>query len=167
MADHFSTPNEVEDELSAYLDGELDAEGVRRVEERLARDADYHRQLQEMERAWGLLDRLPRASVGEEFTKTTLEMVALSAAEDAREVTRQLPRQRQRQRLAGVISMVAALLVGFAIGNQVWPDPNEQLLRDLPLLENLDLYYQADDIEFLRMLDEKHLFDEGDSEHAG
>ena len=167
MSDRPSPQQELEDELSAYLDGELDADGVRRVEERLARDADYRGQLQRLERAWGMLDRLPRASVDEQFTKTTLEMVALSAAEDAAAVASQVPRMRKRQRLAGLISMAAALLVGFAIGNQVWPDPNEALLKDLPVLENLDLYYQADDIEFLRMLDEKHLFDEGDSEHAG
>ena len=36
---------EVADELTAYLDGELDAEAVRRVEERLARDAEYRGQL--------------------------------------------------------------------------------------------------------------------------
>ncbi len=167
MADQPSTQHELEEELTAYLDGELDAAGVRHVEERLARDAVYRAQLQKLERTWGLLDRLSRASVGEEFTKTTLEMVAVSAAEDAAAVQRSLPRIRQRQRLAGAISMAAALLVGFAIGSQVWPDPNEALLRDLPVLENLDLYYQADDIEFLRMLDKKKLFDDGDSEHAG
>lgn len=167
MADQPSAQQELEEELTAYLDGELDAAGVRRVEDRLARDAAYRGQLQKLERTWGLLDRLPRAAVGEEFTKTTLEMVAVSAAEDAAAVQSNVPRIRRRQRLAGAISMAAALLVGFAIGNQVWPDPNEKLLRDLPVLEHLDLYYQADDIEFLRMLDKEHLFDDGDSEHAG
>ena len=167
MAEQPSAQHELEEELTAYLDGELDGAGARRVEERLARDAEYRAQLQKLERTWGLLDRLPRASVGEDFTKTTLEMVAVSAAADAAEVQRQVPRVRQRQRLAGAISMVAALLVGFAIGTQVWPDPNEKLLRDLPVLENLDLYYQADDLEFLRMLDQKNIFDDGDSENAG
>jgi anti-sigma factor RsiW len=166
MADQDPNQQELEDELTAYLDGELGADDVRRVEDRLARDADYRGQLQQLERAWNLLDRLPRAEVGEQFTNTTLEMVAVSAAEDAEAATRQRPRVRQRQRLAGLISLAAALLVGFAIGSQVWPDPNEKLLENLPVLENLDLYYQVDDVEFLRMLDREHLFEDGDSEHA-
>src|SRR6187399_1624604 len=98
MADQPSAQHELEEELTAYLDGELDAAGVRRVEERLARDAAYHGQLQKLERTWGLLDRLPRASVGEDFTKTTLEMVAVSAAADAAAVQSNVPRVRRRQR---------------------------------------------------------------------
>jgi hypothetical protein len=165
MADHDSQ-QELEDELTAYLDGELDAESVRRVEERLARDESYRTQLQNLDRTWRLLDGLPRASVDEKFTKTTLEMVALSATEDAEAALRGLPARQRRQRLTGLISMAAALLVGFAIGHQVWPDPNQKLLADLPVLENLDLYYQVDDIEFLRLLDREHVFEESEGDSS-
>ena len=68
----------VEEELSAYLDGELDAESVRKVERRLARDGSYQLELQRLERAWRLLDDLPRATVDESFTKSTIEMVAVA-----------------------------------------------------------------------------------------
>ena len=163
MADHDSQ-QELEDELTAYLDGELDAASVRRVEERLARDESYRAQLQNLDRAWRLLDGLPRASVDEKFTKTTLEMVALSATEDAEAALRGLPARQRRVRLTGLISMAAALLVGFAIGHQVWPDPNQKLLADLPVLENLDLYYQVDDVEFLRLLDREHVFEDSEGE---
>lgn len=157
---------EIDDELTAYLDGELDAASARRVEDRLARDADYRGQLQQLERTWDLLDRLPRADVGEKFTKTTMEMVAVAAAEEAEAVNLALPKLKQRQRLAGVIAMVAALAVGYAIGRQTWPDPNEALLRDLPVIENIDLFYQVEDVDFLRELDREHLFEESEGEHA-
>jgi anti-sigma factor RsiW len=161
MAHEDSTREALLDELSAYLDGELDAEGVRRVEERLARDVDYRNELHKLERTWDLLDGLHRAAVGEQFTKSTLEMVALSASQEAEVVARELPRRRRRQRLLGIASMLAALVVGFVIGTRVWPDPNEPLLEDLPVLENLELFYRVDDIEFLRMLDQENLFPEG------
>jgi anti-sigma factor RsiW len=167
MPDHDSTQQDLEDELNAYLDGELDAENVRRVEERLARDPEYRRELQKLERAWNLLDSLPRASVDDAFTRSTIEMVATSASQEAEALARELPRRRRQRRIVGAISMLAALAVGFAIGRGIWRDPNRQLLDDLPVLENLDLYYQADDIEFLRLLDERGLFNDGDSEHAG
>jgi hypothetical protein len=166
MSDERDAP-EPEDELSAYLDGELDGEAVRRVEERLARDPVCRAELQKLERAWNLLDRLPRAAVGESFTKSTIEMVATSASQEAEALVRELPRRQRRRRLAATLGMAGALAAGFVIGMQIWPDPNENLLEDLPVLENLDLYYQADDIEFLRLLDKEGLFAEGDPENAG
>jgi anti-sigma factor RsiW len=155
------------EELSAYLDGELDAESVRKVEERLARDAAYQAELQRLERAWGLLDGLPRASVDEKFTRSTIEMVALEASQEAETVLAEQPRRRRRQRLLAAAGMLAAGLAGFAIGTQLWDDPNEELLRDLRVIENFDRYYQADSIDFLKALDAQGLFAEGDEEHAG
>ncbi len=164
MTEPESIPTDsVSEELSAYLDGELDADGVRRVEQRLARDADYQLELRRLERAWGLLDGLPRATVDESFTQSTIEMVAVAASEEADAALAELPRKRRRQRWLGALGAVAAVLVGFVIGTQIWPDPNEQLLRDLPVVENFELYYQADDIEFLRMLEEADLFADGDN----
>lgn len=167
MPEHQSMQTDlIYEELSAYLDGELDTENVRRVEDRLARDVDYRSELQRMERAWGLLDRLPRATVDEAFTKTTIEMVALAASEDAQAVLAEQPRRRRRRRLLGVVGMLAAGLIGFVIGTQVWTDPNEQLLRDLRVLQNFERYYQAGEIEFLRMLEKEGLFEESDGDHG-
>jgi anti-sigma factor RsiW len=160
-------PTEFHEELTAYLDGELDGPAVKRVEERLARDPAYHAELQRLERTWGLLDRLPRANVDETFTKTTIEMVAVAASEDASELARALPGRRRRRQLLGGAGLVAAGLLGFVVGHWWWPNPNDQLLRDLPVLENFELYYQADNIDFLRLLDEQGLFAEGDADHAG
>ncbi len=160
-------PAELHQELTAYLDGELDPQAVKRVEERLGRDPAYHEELQRLQRAWDLLDRLPRASVNETFTKTTIEIVAIAASEDAAAVQSAWPRRHRRQQLLGGLGLVAAGLVGFVAGHWLWPNPNEQLLRDLPVLENFELYYQADNIDFLRLLDEQGLFAEGESDHAG
>lgn len=166
MAEHETISDPLHEELTSYLDGELDADGVRRVEERLARDAAYRAELQRLERAWDLLDRLPRAAVQDAFTKTTMEMVAVAAAEEAAAVQASAPRRRRRQRLLGACGALAAGLVGFAIGHSLWPNSNEQLLKDLNVLQNFELYYQADDIDFLRLLDREGVFSEGDGDHA-
>lgn len=154
------------EELTAYLDGEMDAAGVRAVEERLARDGAYREQLKKLERTWDLLDRLPKAEVDEQFTRTTMEMVALAATEDARQAATERPKLQRRQRWIGLLTSAAALVAGFAIGHQLWPDPNARLLKDLPVVENLDLYYQVEDVDFLRMLDREGLFKDGDGDYA-
>jgi ferric-dicitrate binding protein FerR (iron transport regulator) len=167
MSDHHATDaDQLHEELTAYLDGELEPAAVSRVEQRLARDSDYREELARLERAWGLLDRLPRAALDENFTKSTIEMVAVAASQEADALLAEQPRRRRRQRWAGIAGVLAALAVGFFIGTRIWPDPNQELLRDLPVLQNFELYYQADNMEFLRMLDEADLFPEGDTDHA-
>ena len=124
-------------------------------------------ELQRLERAWVLLDRLPRATVNDAFTKTTIEMVAVEASAEADAVKTALPRRQRRQQLMGMSGVLAAALVGFVVGHWLWPSPNQELLDDLPVLQNFELFYQVDNIDFLRMLQSQDLFAEGDNEHAG
>jgi anti-sigma factor RsiW len=157
--------DQLHEELTAYLDGELNVEAVRQVEDRLARDPDYRHELQRLEKAWNLLDRLPRSTVDESFTKTTIEMVAVAAADEAGVIESMRPKRLRQQRVAAMGGVLAAGLVGFVVGQFVWQSPNDQLLQDLPVLENFDLYYQADNLELLRLLEKEGLFSEAD-DHA-
>ena len=151
---------ELREELVAYLDGELDAEQSRRIEHRLANEPEVRLALQELDRTWHLLDELDAPTIDEGFTRTTLEMVALAAVDDASRIRAEAPRRRRRCWLAAVGGLAAAALVGFALVGLLAPDPNTQLLQDLPLIENLDQYRQIDNIEFLRMLSREKLFTE-------
>ena len=76
---------QLREELVAYLDGELDAEQSRRIEQCAAAEPDARRMLEELDRTWHMLDALDTPATNEDFTCTTLEMVALAAAEDAAE----------------------------------------------------------------------------------
>ncbi len=148
MTEHDTHEQQLYEELSAYLDGELDAESVRAVEERLVREPAYRAELQRLERAWNLLDGLPRATVNESFVRTTIEMVAVAASDEAVAAQVAAPRRRRVQRIVGLTGLAAAALGGFLAGRLLLADPNEQLLKDLPVLENFEFYYQADNIDF-------------------
>lgn len=154
------------EELTAYLDGELDAVAVRQVEDRLAADPAYRDELTRLQRAWDLLDRLPRCTVGESFTRTTMEMVAVAAEEELAAQTAQLPRRRRRRGAAAAVGVAVAAVAGFVVGRQFWPDPNAALIRDLPVIENLEMYRQAESLEFLRRLHDSGLFGE-EADHDG
>ena len=62
------------EELTAYLDGELDQVSLERVEARLGSDPVYLAQMQAMQQAWDLLDRVPQAEPAKSFTQTTMEL---------------------------------------------------------------------------------------------
>ncbi len=154
----------LEERLVAYLDGELDPEDGRRIEELLASDPKVRAMLQQLDRTWDLLDELDQAPVNDDFTQTTLEMVTVAADEDIKRTQAALPRRRRRRWAFVGGGLLMAGLTGFVAVMLLRPDPNHRLVQDLPVLENLDEYRLIDDIEFLKMLDEEGLFAEEDGD---
>ena len=155
-------PNSLEERLVAYLDGELDDAEVRKIEELLATDAKAREQLASLDHAWSLLDKLSPTSVDEVFTRTTIAMVSVQAAEELAHQQAAIPRQRRRRRWIGAGVLAAAAVTGFVAVALFWPSPNRQVLQDLPILEDLDefqhVFNKNDDIRLLRLLYDRKLF---------
>ena len=149
----------VEEELVAYLDGELPADDVERIERRLADDQQFHARLLRLQKAWDMLDYLPKGEPSESFTRSTVEMVTQSLEQEATRIHRQ--RVHRGFWIAAGLACLSA--VGGAIGFQIirWRQeaPNRQLVKDLPVIENSDLYRNADSITFLERLAEEGLFE--------
>jgi hypothetical protein len=140
------------DELVAYLDGELSPEECRQIEDRLAADADYRRQLHELDQAWEALDALPKPAVNDNFARTTIEMVSVAAQQDVSEQVADAASSRRRRVWGWAASAVAAAALGFVAARSLIPDSNEKLLADLPVIQQFDVLSQIEDVEFLRRL---------------
>ncbi len=146
--------------LVAYLDGELDLEKCPLVERRLAEDESFRSDLRQLQFTWDLLDELPKVEASETFTQTTVEIVALSVEQDVRKEKRN---QRRFGRLARSLTaggVVATVVISYFFLSAVLSRPNDQLIEDLPVIEDVDLYRVAGSVEFLRRLDEEQLFNE-------
>ncbi|HEX5444631.1 MAG TPA: hypothetical protein VFW87_12405 [Pirellulales bacterium] len=153
MTEPSSPESDLRETLVAYLDGELSAEDERRVEQLLSADNGVRQELQRLQSTWDLLDRLPKAELGASFTRSTVEMVALSVEHDLG------PRSaRKLGRLPLALAAVAAAAALAFLVARVWPGRNQQLLRDLPLVEHLEAYRQTPDMEFLRKLERSRVF---------
>jgi anti-sigma factor RsiW len=146
-----------EEDLVAYLDGELTGEDILRIEARLSSDESYRLQLQQLQRAWDLLDELPRVEVSESFSQSTVSMVVLQASG---EFPTAKPRFRAWRYVLTVAATFLAATVGFWATYLIYDLPNRELLADLPVIERLDAYQSAEDVEFLRLLAREGLFDE-------
>ncbi len=145
-------PDPASEELVAYLDGELSPDDCRQVEERLAVDADYRQQLRELDQAWEALEALPSTSPGDDFARTTIEMVALAAQQEQKERTVQaVAINRSRRRLWAIIGGVA-VVASFVAARLLLPDANARLLGDLPVITQMDLLAEIQDIDFLQRL---------------
>lgn len=147
----------VMEELVAYLDGELAFEEVSALEQRLADEPRLREQLQVLQSTWDVLDHLDSPQTSPAFTSTTLGLVVQQV-------------QADRGRIAGVprgvlaaawiVGMVAVASLAFLWAHFRGRAPEQRLLRDLPVIENVDLYAHAADVDFLLALDETGLFSE-------
>lgn len=149
-------PND--EQLVAYLDGELDAAVARQIEARLADDHALRDRLRELDGTWQLLGQLETNAAGHDFTRTTLELVA--AAQEAEREVATAPSRRLGRALLAVGALLLSGVVGFLVVAAVRPDPNRRLLEDLPILENLETFRAVDDFEFLSALHQAKLFQE-------
>jgi anti-sigma factor RsiW len=148
--------------LNAYLDGELSAEERNDLERELADNPQLQTALQGLQRAWDLLDSLPRSMVGDEFAQSTVEMIAVSAADELTAVQAPPPRRVWFDRLLAGAATAVAAVAGFILVDAVQTPADEALVRDLPVIENIDLYGRAEQgttVEFLRTLHDRKLLE--------
>jgi len=160
MSDSLQPAKIRDEELIAYLDGELDDAGCRRIEQLLMTDPHLRRRLQELERCWDLLDQLEPPPPDDRLTRSTLEMVAVEAAQQAEPLSPGGQWGSWVWAVLALVSLLGATALGLALGWSWAPDPDRQLLEDLPLLENLDCYRQIDEFQFLKALQQRGLFQE-------
>lgn len=156
MSEHGPMEAIVRDELVAYLDGELPPDQVRQVEQRIADDPEYRRALRRLEQTWDLLGLLPQPEPSEEFTASTLSMVAVRTVDPGRR-TGGLAWLRH----VGVGTILALIgLAAFAFVYLREGEQDRELLRDLEVVARLDTYRHIDGLALVEALDREHLFAE-------
>lgn len=144
------------EEIVAYLDGEMSPGERAAVEQQLARDESFRQEMQRIERAWNALDELPRTTLDDRFSRTTMEMVVTEAAAEVDAKTLALPVMRRKRQWSTVLIAAAAALLGFLAVRIVRDAPNRKLIADLPAVVNVDRYQQFQSVEFLRQLHQRY-----------
>lgn len=155
----------IEEELVAYLDGELPAADQVRIERRLADDVAYRQKLAQLQKAWDLLDLLQKAEPDAEFTRSTVEMVAIHQEKDAEQQQASAQQKRIALWVGGGLAVALSAAAGFLVVQYQLGAPERKLLQDLPVIERVDQYRSVESIEFLEKLREAELF-AGEGEDA-
>ena len=147
----------LDEQLVSYLDGELEPQDAKQVEELLAGDETARNRLSQLAASWDLLDQLPRATVDDLFTRTTVQMVAVAAEDELAQVNATQPSVRRRRWLEGALATAAAAMIGFAIVAVGLPSENKSLLNDLPVVQDLELYKELGSFDYLAQLQKSRL----------
>ena len=129
-------PQDIE-ELTAYLDGELDQAAQDRVEARLDSDPEYLAQMQQLQQTWDLLDQLPESMPTKSFTEKTMELAIGDEVKRSNSVN------------AGAWGLRAALMLAipallfatsFAIARHWQSQPDRFLLENLSVIDHHPYY---------------------------
>jgi anti-sigma factor RsiW len=156
-------------DLVAYLDGEMEEEAARTMEAKIDSDPAVRAEADALKRTWELLDYLPSQDPSPSFTHRTVERVSALRSKQDPVAMPGSPLGRWKPYALGLGWAAAVLLaggIGFAVTTRVLPrEPSdEELSRDLRVIENRKAYEQADDLDFLKQLDQPDLFgDDPDS----
>jgi len=152
--------------LTAYLDGELDQKTAQALEAKINLDPEARKEVDALKQAWGMLDYLPKPHPSAGFTHRTMERLSLEkmgkAIQTGKMAERRAPFWLRLSRWAAAIVALAGL--GLGAGQFLFStsgaaaDPDEALVRHLRVLENWRYYENVEDLEFLRALDHPDLF---------
>jgi anti-sigma factor RsiW len=152
------TTASIDEEIVAYLDGELDMESAAKVERRLADDPRYNARLNQLQRAWDMLDNLRRSEADDDFVNSTVAMVAVQAEDAAKTQALRAVRRRNYTWLALTAVLALSAATAFIAFQQRLSRDNRQLVRDLPLIERVDDYGNVDSFDFVKQLQQENLF---------
>ena len=179
MADPKPPPDDAEpaegptEELTAYLDGELDPRAAEAMATRLSLDSKLRAEADALQRAWDVLDVLPRPQPSAAFATRTVSQAVpawLSAGHTAAlpgGAAPTMPAVPARPSgagfwLASAAIVLAAALAGYLGHRALAPAPRaappDPPLEDVTLMKNLRLYRHVDDVEYLKKLDSPELF---------
>jgi anti-sigma factor RsiW len=148
----------IDEEIVAYLDGELDSEGEARVARRLSDDPAYRLRLNQLQQAWDLLDNLRGTEADDEFTASTVAMVAVQAEQEAQSQQMRAVRQRGRAWLTLGAVVLLSMASGYVVLHRRLTRADRKLVRDLPVIEHVDEYSNIDNVSFLKLLARENLF---------
>ncbi len=148
------------EQLVAYLDGELDGEQSAEVEKQLRQDSELRRTAEALDRTWGMLDVLEPVVAGNEFSQQTMKTVVATYSRPVQEqslsVRRVLAALFSRQSLAWCVIGSAGALCGLGLSQLYGPSEQsvqaEQMLREIDMLDRYPLYRIVPDVDALKSL---------------
>jgi anti-sigma factor RsiW len=144
---------EQRDNLTAYLDGELDEDGTRQIESVLAGSTVARSDVERLAKTYELLDLLPRPKASGEFTEKTLQTARLG---EVKADIRDSVWYRQGRRIVRWASWAALLFavscISYAVARYRAPRQDDLQLDNFEVIRQLDEYEKAKDVQFLERL---------------
>jgi hypothetical protein len=145
--------------LVAYLDGELDAQEVRQMEDRLSVEPDLREKMASLEQTWNMLDQLETVPIDKELVRSTMEVVTLTIEKELVEGEKQHEKRKLHDHLVVLAILFMFAVIGYQLAILAGISRSREILEDIPIIQRMSMYKEIDDLKFLKMLSEEGVFD--------
>lgn len=182
-------PDDGDDDLVAYLDGELEEVDTQAVESKLAVDEDARKKAEKLKKTFDLLDYLPKPEPSPNFASRTLTQINPTAerpsspalpvtsgqsgipVQQSAAVTRPPGLSFVWKAVAWTVVLLLTTAIGYVGHLLARPHleasgPAKRTSEQVRLLERLPLLIGVDDFDFLKQLDQSDFFAEAEPEEA-
>jgi len=145
--------DEVDEQLVAYLDGELQPDERSELEQRLGHDSNLRARLRTLQNGWDLLDDLPMATPSAILLESTIRMAAMTASKGEPSATSR-PLKRVFESKVFWLTLLSMLALGIGAGGARVRETIRfrAELAELPLAIHTDAYLHASDLSLMRTL---------------
>jgi hypothetical protein len=141
------------DNLTAYLDGELDEPMTQQIETVLAQSTVARNDVEALAKTYDLLDLLPRPKASNDFTEKTLSIAMLGEVRPDYRRSRWYKLSQRGVRWVGwAVLLLTVSAVSYSISRFRVPREDDLLLDDLEVIRHLDEYEAAGSVAFLQRL---------------
>ena len=156
------TPHDLtDDELIAFLDGELDGPEAEAMEERIANDPTIRLRAEEYKKTYGMLDFLPNREPSSTFTTQTMTRIQWPTTT----IEQPIAKTTSRRSALWVFALFGMLSLALGVGVHAgWrtivmtPTSSDPSLDDLRIIEQLPISMGVDNLDFLLSLEAAGLF---------
>ena len=145
--------------LVAYLDGEMDTQNVRQMEDRLSVEPDLREKMASLEQTWNMLGELETVPVDKELVRSTMEVVTLTIEKELGDDEKKAEQRKLYDRLVLVGILIMFGVIGYQLAALVGVHVQNQLVDDVPIIRQINDYKEIGSFEFLKALLEKGVFD--------
>src|SRR5262245_21133326 len=160
---------EQRENLTAYLDGELDEAATHDIEQVLAVSEVARHEVDMLSRTWDMLEVLPTHKASQDFTRKTITSLRAAEAKGPGLAGPTFYRNARRGAVLGLWAAIVAVCgtVGYLATNHWVPNEAEQLVDDYDVINNFDKYSEVvgsaeNPAAFLEVLRDKHTFGDHD-----
>jgi hypothetical protein len=145
--------------LIAYLDGELDSQNVRRMEDRLSQEPELREKMTVLEQTWNLLDSLETVPVDKELVRSTMEVVTLTIEKELHEGKKNFEQRKISDFLITLVIVMLCGVIGYQLMSLHRLYVDRQILDDIPIIQQMNTYKEIGNFDFLRELAKERIFD--------
>jgi hypothetical protein len=102
---------------------------------------------------------LETVSADKELVRSTMEVVTLTIEKEVSEGEKQIERRKWLEHFVLAATLLMFGVIGFQLMSLLHIQKKKQLVEDIPIIRNINMFKEIDSFDFLKTLSDQRVFD--------